>query len=54
MILWHSKDLMEGHKTKYISVLSLVIQLLTFSICKMPQKALKATSSSQNIREIIS
>lgn len=45
MILWHRKDLMEGHKTKCISVLSLVIQFFTFSVCKMPQKALKATSS---------
>lgn len=47
-ILWHSKDLKEGCTTNYISVLSLTIQLLAFTICTILQKALKATSPTQN------
>lgn len=50
-MLWHSRDLQKGCMTTYlICVLSLVIQLFVFPICKILQKALEVTTLSQNLK----
>lgn len=47
-MLWHSRDLQKGCMTTYIiCVLSLVIQLFVFPVCKILQKALEVTTLSQ-------
>lgn len=51
-MLWQSRDLQElqDYLHNYIRVLSLVIQLFVFPICKILQKALEVTSLSQNLK----